>query len=107
MGRPSFAATEEQRRLVTTLAGLPLPHEQISAIVGVAPHTLRKHFRKELDRGIAEAHAAVMASLRKKAMGNDTRANIYLAERFRNARPTAAESFSPPQFVIQIEEPSQ
>jgi hypothetical protein len=40
-------------------------------------------------------------------MGNDTKANIYLAERLRQERASPDTSFGPPQFVIQIEEPSQ
>jgi len=107
MARPSFCPTDEQRRTVRTYSKLLLPHEEIAHALDIAPHTLRKYFRKELDLGRAEAYTQVMAGLYKKAMGNDTEANIYLAERLRQERASPDTSFGPPQFVIQIEEPSQ
>ena len=37
--------------------------------IGIAPHTLRKHFRRELDTGAAEVHARVITSLVDMAAG--------------------------------------
>jgi hypothetical protein len=60
MARPSFKATKEQRKLVRSMAAIGCRHEDIAVVVGVrSPKTVRKHFRKELTAGHAEAVAAV------------------------------------------------
>ena len=60
MSRPSFKPTREQRTMVQSLAAIGMRHEQIALVVGVrSPKTVRKHFRKELTLGSAEALAAV------------------------------------------------
>ena len=56
MPRPSFRVKEEDRKLVRSLAALGLRQDQIAETVGLrSPKTLRKHFRRELDAGLAEA----------------------------------------------------
>src|SRR3954447_15494188 len=60
MPRPRFKPTKENRKLVKSLAVLGIRHEQIIKVIGLrSPKTLRKHFRKELSRGYAEATATV------------------------------------------------
>jgi hypothetical protein len=60
MPRPSFGVKEEDRKLVKSLAALGLRQEQIAETVGLrSPKTLRKHFRAELNTGLAEATLAV------------------------------------------------
>lgn len=60
MSRPSFRATEEQRHLVKSLSALGMPQDQIGQMLGLrSPKTLRKHFRRELSSGMAEANAVV------------------------------------------------
>ena len=60
MPRPSFRPTAEQRKLVKTAASLGLRQEQICVLARIrSPKTLRKHFRQELDNGLAEATAAI------------------------------------------------
>jgi hypothetical protein len=60
MPRPSFRVKEEDRKLVRSLAALGLRQEQIIETVGLrSPKTLRKHFRAELNAGLAEATLAV------------------------------------------------
>lgn len=63
MARPELEFTEEQRRSVQALAGFGVPQDDISLVVGISPHTLRKHFRHELDVGAAKANAAVAQTL--------------------------------------------
>jgi hypothetical protein len=61
MSRPSFCAKDRDRKLVHSLAALGLRQEQIAESVGLrSPKTLRKHFRKELDAGLAEATLSVV-----------------------------------------------
>src|SRR5436305_7245249 len=56
MPRPSFRVEEEDRKLVRSLGALGLRQDQIAETVGLrSPKTLRKHFRGELDAGLAEA----------------------------------------------------
>ena len=56
MPRPSFRVKEEDRKLVQSLAALGIRQDQIAETVGVrSPKTLRKHFRRELNAGLAEA----------------------------------------------------
>ena len=55
--------TDEQRRLVRTLAGFGVPQDDIAKHLDVDPKTLRKHFRPDIDRGALEANAKVAQSL--------------------------------------------
>src|SRR3954464_10312789 len=58
--RASFKASREQRKQVRSLAALGLLQQQIAASIGLrSPKTLRKHFRREISQGAAEANAAV------------------------------------------------
>jgi hypothetical protein len=50
-GRPSFEPSQSQRQMVQTMAGCGVPEADIAAVIGIAPKTLRKHFRQELDTG--------------------------------------------------------
>ena len=58
-----YCATEEQRRLVKAMAGYGVPHEGIAVMLEIDPKTLRRHYRRELDRGSVEATAKVAQSL--------------------------------------------
>lgn len=61
MSRPSFRVKDSDRKLVRSLAALGLRQEQIAESVALrSPKTLRKHFRTELDAGLAEATLAVL-----------------------------------------------
>lgn len=66
-GRRRYNPTPKERAQVKTLAGLGLTHEGISAVIGITPPTLRKHFRYELNAGEHEANAQVAASLFRQA----------------------------------------
>jgi hypothetical protein len=60
MSRPSYRATKEDRKLVRYLAAIGLRQEQIALVVRIrSPKTLRKHFRREIASGNAEAVASV------------------------------------------------
>jgi hypothetical protein len=77
MARTAFRATDEMREKVRSLAGRGVRHEDIAAMIGCDPKTMRKHFRDPLDRGMAEANAKVAGALFDKAMGGDTAAQIF------------------------------
>ncbi len=55
--------TDEQRKTVRAMSGFGIPHDDIATLLEIDPKTLRKHFRRELDRGSIEATAKVAQSL--------------------------------------------
>jgi hypothetical protein len=67
MPRPSFKPTTEQKKIVEVMSGFGIQENAIASTIGVAPKTLRKHFRRELDNGITTANAAVIQSLFRSA----------------------------------------
>jgi len=67
-GRKSFEPTEQQRRMVESLAGCGMPQESIARIMEIDAKTLRKHFRRELDCGADKANAQVAGALFKMAI---------------------------------------
>ena len=73
-----FDPTDEQRRTVRLMAGFGVPQDAIAAHFEVDAKTLRKHFRRELDRGMVEANVKVAQSLFTMAtQGNNVAAAIF------------------------------
>ena len=58
-----FQPSEDQRRTVRAMAGFGVPHDGIAILLEIDPKTLRRHFRRELDRGSVEATAKVAQTL--------------------------------------------
>jgi hypothetical protein len=70
--------TDEQRRTVRAMAAFGVPQDAIGAHLELDAKTLRKHFRKELDRGMVEANVKVAQSLFNMAtQGNNVAAAIF------------------------------
>ena len=55
--------SDEERRTVKALSGYGVPQEDIAIHMDVDAKTLRKHYRRELDRGTIEANAKVAQTL--------------------------------------------
>ena len=55
--------SEEERRTVKALSGYGVPQEDIAIHMDMDAKTLRKHYRRELDRGTIEANAKVAQTL--------------------------------------------
>ncbi len=73
-----FKPTEEQRRTVRAMSGYGVPQDDIATLLEIDPKTLRKHFRRELERGSIEATAKVGQSLFRMATeGNSVAAAIF------------------------------
>jgi hypothetical protein len=73
-----FEPTEEQRRTVRAMSGFGIPQGDIATFLEIDTKTLRKHFRRELDRGMVEATAKVAQSLLRMATtGNNVAAAIF------------------------------
>jgi hypothetical protein len=77
MARKAFRADEALREKVRHLAGLGVAQDDIAKIIDCAPKTLRKCFRDELDRGVAEANATISGSLFGAAKGGNVTAQIF------------------------------
>lgn len=67
-GRP-YEVTEKDRQLVRIMAAGGIEHLRICTVLEVAPKTLRRHFRRELDTAADTANAMVVANLYKIATG--------------------------------------
>ena len=77
MARQAFAVNEAVRERVRHLAGVGVRQDDIARIIGCAPKTLRKRFRDELDRGVAEANATVCGYLFAAAKTGNIPAIIF------------------------------
>jgi hypothetical protein len=77
VARTAFVVNDALREKVRHLAGLGVPQDDIAKIVGCAPKTLRKRFRDELDRGVAEANAIISGSLFTAAKAGNIVAMIF------------------------------
>jgi hypothetical protein len=72
MSRPSFKPTKDQRKLVRSLAAIGVRQEHIASLIGIrSPKTLRKHFRRDIAKGTAEATATVAAAAYAMAVSGD------------------------------------
>src|SRR5438046_9580827 len=77
VARTAFVMNDALREKVRHLAGLGVPQDDIAKIVGCAPKTLRKRFRDELDRGVAETNAMISGFLFNAAKAGHIAAIIF------------------------------
>jgi hypothetical protein len=77
MARKAFAVNDAMRERVRYLAGVGVPQDDIAKIINCAAKTLRKRFRDDLDRGVAEATATVAGFLFAAAKGGNIPAIIF------------------------------
>lgn len=77
MPKKAFVADQATRERVRYLAGLGVPQDHIAKIIGCAPKTMRKRFRDELDRGVAEANATICGYLFAAAKAGNVTAQIF------------------------------
>lgn len=62
-GRPSYEPTDKDRKTVQLMAAFKIPQDMIAEAMNIAPHTLRKHFSRELKIGTTVMVARVAQSL--------------------------------------------
>lgn len=78
MAMPMHEPTEELRAKVRALSSFGIKQDDIATYIGVAPKTLRLHYREELDCGTVEANAKVAECLFKNATEhNNVTAQIF------------------------------
>ena len=64
-----FCPSDEQRRTVEAMVSYGIPQADIARVVGINDDTLRKHFREEIDTGVARANTRVAQYLFEQATG--------------------------------------
>ena len=67
MAMPRYTPTEEQRRVVKTMAAYGIPQDAIAKVVHCSEPTLRRAYRHELDTAVHEANARVAQCLYQQA----------------------------------------
>ena len=77
MSRKAHNPDPVQRRQVETMAAYGIPETDISAVVGIDPKTLRKHYRDELDQAQTKANAQVAGFLFNSARNGNVTAQIF------------------------------
>lgn len=78
MPQQPFSPTDEQRRTVRAMSGFGIPQADIATLLEIDDKTLRKYFRREIDRGSIEATAKVAQTLFQMATsGQNTAAAIF------------------------------
>ena len=96
------------------MAAFGVPQDAIAAHFQLAPKTLRKHFRRELDRAMVEANVKVAQSLFNMATsGNNVAAAIFWMKsragwREKNSLEITGKDGTPPpptKFTVQFVSP--
>ena len=80
-GRPGYKPTDDDRKTVSLMCAVGIPHEGIALCIGdngIDDKTLRKHFPKELATSKIKANAKVAGSIFNSALsGNMTAASLW------------------------------
>lgn len=74
---PLHEPTPELRHIVQLHATIGTRQNDIAAVLGIDPKTLRLHYRDELDLATAKANAVIGGALFNKAKNGDTTAMIF------------------------------
>ena len=69
--------TKVSRQTVELHAAIGTPQELVARLLGIRSKTLRKHYRSELDLGLAKANAKMGGHLFNKGLSGDTSAAIF------------------------------
>ena len=76
--RPYHKPTDATRKVVLAAIGMGMEQTKVCLLLDIAPKTLRKFYRRELDTGVARANFSVAMALHKRATsGKDTIAGIF------------------------------
>jgi hypothetical protein len=107
MPRKKLTPTEEQRRLVKTLAAVGTKPHDIACHIGVSEKTLLKYYKDELFRGPLEANAKVgKVLLEMSTDGQNPAASIFWLKARCGWREKQGEQAGPaviPDFIVALE----
>lgn len=70
-GRPGHAPDERSRQQVLAMAGYGMTHANIAEVMKIEPKTLAKHYKEELERGLAAAELRITRTLFEQATDPD------------------------------------
>ena len=73
-GRPRHVPTQKDREIVSFASAIGTPQATIGRLIGISEHTLREHYRDELDLGMARANISVGRNLYRIATGDSPQA---------------------------------
>tara|TARA_R110000765_G_scaffold273224_2_gene371951 strand:- start:1677 stop:2036 length:360 start_codon:yes stop_codon:yes gene_type:complete len=80
-GRPVYKPTDDDRKTVSLMCAVGIPHEGIALCIGengIDDKTLRKHFPKELATSKIKANTKIAGSIFNAALsGNMTAATLW------------------------------
>lgn len=79
-GRKAHEPTEKDRHQAETLSGLGIPQEMIATILQISQDTLARHYREELDRGLAKAATQIAGWAFDSARKGNVTMRIFLAK---------------------------
>jgi type IV secretory pathway VirB6-like protein len=79
-GRPPFEPTDEDREKVRVLKAGGMSNEAIATAVGIAVHTLTKHFSTDLEVGAAKITAEIMMARYNSAKAGNVSAQNKVLE---------------------------
>ena len=109
MPRPTLNPTDEERRLVKSLAAFGVPQEQIARRIGIrSVKTLRKHYREELDEGSLDANSNVAKTLYQMAKSGEHPIATMFWLKCRAGwkdQPGFVAPVAPPHFIVAKEPP--
>jgi hypothetical protein len=75
--RPPWEPTQTDRNTVRVMVAAGIDHETIALTLGKSPHTIRKHFRREIDTAYAQVKARIAGKLIAKADAGDVACMIF------------------------------
>lgn len=73
MARPRHEPTEQSRRTVESMCAYGIPHDEISAVIGITAKTLRLRYKAELAAAHVKANSRVGEALFLQAVGAPAR----------------------------------
>jgi hypothetical protein len=79
-GRPAYKPTDDDRKTVSLMCAVGIPHEGIAACIGdgIDDKTMRRHFAEELKTAKIKANAKIGGSIFNAALaGNMTAATLW------------------------------
>ncbi|KKK73151.1 hypothetical protein LCGC14_2896730, partial [marine sediment metagenome] len=77
-----FVPSKAERKEVAKLIAAGIPQESVAMVIrdGIAPKTLREHFRHELDTAMINAHGKMGKKIFAQAMAGDRTLQIFYAK---------------------------
>ena len=72
-----YTPTDENKKLVKTLAAVGITFEDIATKLDISADTLVKYYKKELDDGRIDANASIGQTLFQQAKNGNTAAAIF------------------------------